>query len=145
MAICVAQSLAGNDGLGLEGGEVIARAIRSSKITSLDVGDCRLGPGGAAAVLSAALDCTRLGTLALYSNRIGDDGALALSPLFPELSMLTALDLTDNNFGPVGVAALADGLAGNQSLTVLEIGRVGEQAQRSYIDRVLVESFCVTA
>ena len=68
---------------------------------------------------------------------LGSIGCPDLAELLPQLASLTALDLTDNKLSAYGVASLAEGLAGNRSLTVLEIGRVGEQAQRSYIDRVL--------
>ena len=50
--------------------------MRGSGLTSVDVGDCRLGAAGAAAVLAATVEgCPQLSTLAMYMNGIGDAGA----------------------------------------------------------------------
>ena len=87
--------------------------------------------------LSLALSIDRPPLTLPAALSTGSIGCPDLAELLPQLASLTALDLTDNKLSAYGVASLAEGLAGNRSLTVLEIGRVGEQAQRSYIDRVL--------
>jgi hypothetical protein len=71
---------------------------------SLDLGDCRLGDRGTAAL--AALPFSRLSKLHLAYNRIGVDGARALAGA--ALPDLRELDLSVNVFGDAGLHALTE-------------------------------------
>ena len=100
---------------------IIRVAQNDPSLTSLNLGDNRIGDDGAKALATALKNNTSLTSLNLLGNRIGDDGAKALATALETNTSLTSLELGFNRIGADGATALATALKNNTSLTSLNL------------------------
>lgn len=91
----------------------------SGALTSIDLGDCDVGPAGARALADAAGRLDRLSRLSLNYARLGDHGAEALAGT--DWPRLTGLSLFAAGVGPAGAQALASS-PGLGRLASLDLG-----------------------
>ena len=99
--------------------ESIADALSVSTLTTLSLGENRLGSPGIKALVPG-LAATSLTSLDLSRNGLGVEGAAALASGLAANSSLLKLDVRLNKLGPAGAQALAPGIAACASLAVLD-------------------------
>ncbi len=100
-------NLPGNQRVTGAGLVTLSRAKFFAALTSLDLSENRVGPGGIAPLGGAA----RLERVALAGNPLGDEGlrAFAASPLYARhVSSTRALDFADTGMTPQGARVLAE-------------------------------------
>ena len=88
-------------------------------LTTLALGENRIGAEGATALARALIAVPLLTALDLHSNTIGDAGAAALAGALTSVSQLTTLDLRFNHIYADGAVALARNLSSVPQLTTL--------------------------
>ena len=108
----------GNNRIGIEGMKALSPHLPNTKITSLDISNNRIGIEGMKA-LSPHLANTKLTSLDIAGNHIGDGGMKVLSPHLAN-TQLTSLNINNNGIGAEGIIALSPHLA-NTQLTSLDI------------------------
>ncbi len=89
----------------LRGTKRLAAMPDLARLTELDLGNLRLGPGDAE-ILANSPYLAGLRELHLNNNRLGDQGVIALTRS-PHLKKLVKIDLSNNNIGAEGVKVLA--------------------------------------
>ena len=87
-----------------------AQLPHCQQLTTLDLGDNKLGPEGAKALAAQLRHCQQLTTLDLGGNELGEEGAQALAAQQQHCPQLTTQNLANNSLGDEGVAALLDSL-----------------------------------
>ena len=110
------------NGLGHEGAEALAHALRdSASLTSIDLEDNKIGPEGAKALAPAIRDSASLTSISLESNSLGSEGAKALAPAIRDSASLTSISLESNSLGSEGAKALAPAIRDSASLTLINL------------------------
>jgi hypothetical protein len=114
----------GSNGIGPAGAAAICGSI-SIALTALDLSGNPLGPAGLRAVALLALGATagaRLAELRLSSTGADADAAAALAGALAGNTSLTRLDLARNPIGDAGATAIAGALRRNTALIWLRLG-----------------------
>jgi hypothetical protein len=108
--------------LGSEGAMLIASIIPvSAVLTVLLLGDNEIGVDGAIAIAQALKVNAVLTTLSLGYNCIGDEGAIAIAGALKVNAVVTTLDLADNSIGDEGAIAIAEALKVASVVTTLNL------------------------
>ncbi|ORY05422.1 RNI-like protein [Basidiobolus meristosporus CBS 931.73] len=122
-----------NNGLGVQGGNLIAKALlaaqeknvaegRPSSLRTIIAGRNRLENGSSKALAEAFEAHGTLREIRLPQNGIRPEGIELLAKSLAKCSSLEVLDLQDNTFTDVGARAVADALPSWPKLSVLNIG-----------------------
>ncbi|XP_017762799.1 PREDICTED: ran GTPase-activating protein 1 [Eufriesea mexicana] len=106
-----------NNGLGISGGQMLAKALLNCYDNSSETGSCPLA----------------LKVFVAGRNRLENEGAKALASVFKKLTTLEEVAMPQNGIYHKGIIALADGLSFNPGLRILNlndntIGLKGAQA-----------------
>lgn len=131
----------------------IAKFLKDdNRLTTLMLGNNRIGDIGAIAIAESLKINKNLSRLHLNSNRIDDDGAKAIAKSLKSNNSLTTLSLYANYFGIDGATAIIDSLYYNKSITNLDFYVYGI-SEETWIEfewrlsvnglRLVNELFCV--
>lgn len=103
--------------------QILATALESCTLHSLDMSSCCIKTTGAVAFFSCLESHTgiRFSELDISDNNIQSAGALALVRGLAHSTNLTTLDISTNNIRSSGAQALADGLVRFTNLATLDI------------------------
>ncbi len=127
--------------LGDLGARIIALALRrSTKIQSLNLGGCDIGPIGGAAIGESLKGQPSLRELELgpffwhFENHVGDQGAMAIAVGIKQNSVLESLSLAYNGITDRGMKELATASGENSGLKTLALGNneVRDKSGKSY-------------
>uniref|UniRef100_S4PN05 Ran GTPase-activating protein n=1 Tax=Pararge aegeria TaxID=116150 RepID=S4PN05_9NEOP len=137
-----------NNGLGITGGRLLARALSASPrhLRVFVAGRNRLENEGAKALANVFQSMGSLEEVSMPQNGIYHSGITALSEAFKENPGLSCLNLNDNTMGPTGAAAIATALPRLKKLKSINFGdcllkSAGAKAlAKSLKDSVLLES-----
>ncbi|RNF19844.1 leucine richcontaining 34 [Trypanosoma conorhini] len=115
----------GHNKLTSRGAAALADAMRSGfrSLQFLDLSHNAIGAEGASAIAAAAATHATLGTLLLRGNPIGGGGGPPMEGLLRGGGGLATLDLENTEQEMRSLVHVARGLAGNSTLTALNLGR----------------------
>ncbi|KAK9729282.1 Ran GAP Rna1 [Basidiobolus ranarum] len=122
-----------NNGLGIQGGNLIAKALlaaqeknvaegRPSSLRTIIIGRNRLENGSSKAIADALEAHGTLREVRLPQNGIRPEGIEILAKALAKCPDLEILDLQDNTFTEVGAKAVAEALPSWPKLSILNIG-----------------------
>ena len=105
----------------LEGIEAVAHAVEQSQsLTSLTLGNNRLGDRGAS-VLAAAMKSSALTAIDLCENGISRGGAKALSAAMGQMECLRTINLRSNAIDSEAIKPIASAMEASRSLTEVNL------------------------
>jgi len=99
----------------------LAEALRSSSVTTLDIGHNKVGDEGVRYLAASLRSSSTLTDLCINGNHVGDEGAQHLAEALRNNFSITTLYIRSNNIGTSGIKYLAQSLQGNVSLTKLDL------------------------
>lgn len=139
-----------NNGLGPDGGKVIAEGLlqnraksqaegKASSLRRVTIGRNRLENGSAPALAEAFKAHESLEEVALFQNGIRMEGIVALAAGLSSCHSLKAIDLQDNTFSKEGSAAFAKAIPNWPQLERLNVGDclVGDVGCRQILEAII--------